>query len=296
MGRFLGKFALWAALYAGIWTGALSVAQSVSPELEKAEDLYRRTEYDQSLLQLKANHGSAAALNLAGRDYYMLGNFDKAVDAFEKSVKAEPGNSSYGHWLGRAWGRKAETAMAFRAPGYASKARQWFEKAAALDPRNREALSDLFEYYLEAPGFLGGGYDKALNVARQLAAIDPAEGYLAGAKLAEKKSDYAAAEQQLRRAIDAAPKQVDRTLALAKFLAKRGRQQESVAAFAQAEKIAPGAPQVWYAKADAFIKEKRNLDQAKQLLERYLRSSSITPDDPSRDDAQRLLKQTVSGA
>ena len=45
----------------------------------------------------------------------------------------------------------------FTATGLASKARQNFERAVQLDPQNREALSDLFEYYLEAPGFLGGG-------------------------------------------------------------------------------------------------------------------------------------------
>ena len=30
-----------------------------------------------------------------------------------------------------------------------------------LDPNNREAVANLFEYYLEAPGFLGGGVEKA---------------------------------------------------------------------------------------------------------------------------------------
>ena len=33
--------------------------------------------------------------------------------------------------------------------------------AAQLEPANPEILGDLLEYYLEAPGFLGGGFDKA---------------------------------------------------------------------------------------------------------------------------------------
>ena len=30
-----------------------------------------------------------------------------------------------------------------------------FERSVALDPSNREAVGDLFDYYLGAPGFLG---------------------------------------------------------------------------------------------------------------------------------------------
>ena len=81
----------------------------------------------------------------------------------EKAFNAQPSNADYALWLGRAYGRRAETSGPFTAPGFASKARQYFEKAARLNPRNLEALSDLFEYYLEAPGFLGGGMDKAQN-------------------------------------------------------------------------------------------------------------------------------------
>ena len=76
------------------------------------------------------------------------------------------------------------------APGFATKARQYFEKAAQLNPDNLDAQSDLFEYYLEAPGFLGGGFDKASATAAQIARINPAEGYWAQAKLAEKRKEF----------------------------------------------------------------------------------------------------------
>ena len=42
--------------------------------------------------------------------------------------------------------------------------------------------------------------------------------------------------------------------------------------------------------ADLYIKSKRNLEVAKQLLKQYL-SSELTPDDPSRSEAEKLLKQ-----
>ena len=101
----------------------------------------------------------AAVFDLIGKNYFMLADFKKASESYEKAVAADPSNSEYQHWLGRAYGRRAETSSPFTAPGLASKARQHFEKAVALNPRNQEAVSDLFEYYLEAPGFLGGGFD-----------------------------------------------------------------------------------------------------------------------------------------
>jgi tetratricopeptide (TPR) repeat protein len=272
-------------------------AQVTSPSSRaKAEDLYRRTEYQQSLSLLDLKSNDPAVKNLIGRDYFMLGNFKKATDYFQQAVEKDPTSSDNALWLGRTWGRRAETSNPFVALGYASKARQWLEKSLQLDENNRDALSDLFDYYLEAPGFLGGGYDKAQAIARKMADVDPAEGYFARAKLAEKRNEYETAEAQLRHAIETAPRQVGHVVNLAKFLANQGRAQESDALFAKAESMDPQAPGVWYAKADILIKQKRNLDEAKRLLEKYVQSSAITPDDPPKNDAQRLLKQVSGGA
>jgi len=96
-----------------------------------------------------------------GRNYYGQGEFKKATEVLEKAAALEPESSEICLWLGRAYGRRAETSSMLTAPGFATKARQFFERAAQLNPNNLDAQSDLFEYYLEAPGFLGGGFDKA---------------------------------------------------------------------------------------------------------------------------------------
>src|SRR5207249_9521914 len=116
------------------------------------------------------------------------------------------------------------------------------------------------------------------------------EGHWSQAKIAEKKKEYSGAEAQLRRAIEASPHQIGRFIDLARFLAKQGRFQEAEQSFARAEKIAPDAPKLMYAKADLYIKHGRNLNLAKDLLKRYL-SSSLTPDDPPRSQAEKLLNQ-----
>lgn len=259
--------------------------------LANAEDLYRRTDYQASLALLgQSGQQSAKSDILAGKDHFMLGDYKKAAAAFERALALEPANAECALWLGRSYGRRAETASPFTAPKYASKARAYFEKAVALDPHNPDALSDLFDYYLEAPGFMGGGYDKAERIAKEIAAADPAQGHVAEAKLAERRKEFDTAEEQLRRAIQEAPQQVGRLLDLARYLAKRGQVGASDAAFDRAEQLAPGSPKVAFARAQVYIQQRRNIDKARALLNRYLQSQ-LTPDDPSRTQAEKLLKE-----
>lgn len=262
---------------------------------KRAEELYQRTDYQASLSLLEGvSKPDGHTYCLIGKNYFMLGDYKKATDAFQKALALEPTNSVYAHWLGRGFGRRAETSSLLTAPMHASKARQYFEQAVALDPSNEEALNDLFDYYLQAPGFMGGGYDKAERVAERIAERNAAEGYFARAQLADKRKQFDTAEEQLRHAMELAPRQVGRVVDLAKYLAKRGRIQESEAAFDKAEQLEPGSPKVCFARARTYIEQRRNLDKAKVLLIKYLHSN-LTPDDPPREQAEKLLKQ-VPGA
>lgn len=263
--------------------------------LTKAEDLYIHTDYERSLALLDQHTSDSAEAFLIGRDYFMLGDFKKATEFLQKAILATPTNSDYMDWLGRAFGKRADTtANPLSAPGLASKARQAFEHAVELDPKNSEALSDLFDYYLEAPGFLGGGYDKASLVAEKISAVDPPEGYFARAKLAQKRQQLPAAEQHLRQAVAAAPHQVGHVIALAKLLANEGRMRESDDILKAAQNANPSVPRVWLARADILIRQKRDLEEAKNLLQKYMQAP-ITVDDPPKEEAVRLLKQ-VGGA
>ena len=120
------------------------------------------------------------------------------------------------------------------------------------------------------------------------------EGHWAQARLAEKKKEFSSAEQHLQRAADLAPQQAARLVDLARFLARQGRYQESDQSFRKAENIAPNSPQVMFARADTYIAQGRNLADARKLLQRYL-EAPLTPDDPPRAEAQKLLKKASGG-
>jgi tetratricopeptide (TPR) repeat protein len=264
--------------------------------LEQARQLYARTQYREAiqLLTPLSDSKDGRIQELIGKAWFMLADFKKAESAFEKAIAVNPDSSEYHHWLGKAYGRRAESSNPLSAPLLANKARKSFEMAVELDPKNIEAVNDLFSYYVEAPGFLGGGLDKAAKLAEtRIQPVDPVEYHYALAQLSERRKEFKTAELHFRRAFQLAPNSVGRAIDLANFLSKQGRLRESEAILAQAEKIAPKNPRLLFERANAYIKANQKLDEAKALLEQYLKSS-LSPDDPPRREAERLLKQAMS--
>jgi len=271
------------------------VATAADSQLAAARKLYNSTDFEQSLKVLQGiQPKDGPVYELMGRDYYMQGDYRRATESLEKAFAMEPSNAEYALWLGRAWGRRAETSSPFTAPMHASKARQYFEKSVQLNPSNLDAQSDLFEYYLEAPGFLGGGLDRAQATAERMTQISPADGQWAEAKLAEKRKESRSAEAHLRRAVELAPQQVGKLIELAHFLSKQGRYQEADQNFERAEKVAPNSPRLVFARASIYIEAHHNVDVACELLKRYM-NMDLQPDDPPKSEAAKLLRQVQGG-
>jgi Flp pilus assembly protein TadD len=88
---------------------------------------------------------------------------------------------------------------------------------------------------------------------------------------------------------------VGQVLNLARFLARRGRFEESDRVFQQAREMAPNSPRVLFARAETWIRTRRHPDEARALLKKYLTANDLTPDDPPRSEALQLLKK-VEGA
>ena len=122
--------------------------------------------------ELNGSPANAEAHNLLCRAYFTLEDWDRGISACERAVELEPGNSTYHLWLGRIYGEKADASSFITAAGLAKKVRTEFERAVQLSPQNVAARTDLAEFYLEAPGIVGGGQDKARNQAQTTVAGD----------------------------------------------------------------------------------------------------------------------------
>lgn len=224
----------------------------------------------------------ADAQNLLCRAYFMLDEWDRAIGACERARSLDPQRGRYHLWLGRAYGGKAEHAGFMSAAGLAKKVRGSFERAVELDPKDWEARADLADFYLDAPGIVGGGRDKAQAQADALMALNAGMGHLLQARIAAKGKDAATAEREYRAAIDASHSGARAWFELGYFLFHANRLDEMEQAFRKVESAAaeraPG-DRIPTDRSDALrdaasvlLRANRDLPLAVRLLRKYLAS------------------------
>jgi cytochrome c-type biogenesis protein CcmH/NrfG len=242
----------------------------------RADDAY-------ALLQpaLQANGQDAEAHQLLCRLSLQLERWDEAVSACEKAVALD-GSSSDNHlWYGRALGEKADRVSFIRAYGLAKRVKAEFETAVAVDPRNAEALSALGEYYAEAPAIVGGGKDKAEDVARRLDEIDRARAEELRGRIATGNKDVSAAEQHFRDAVGASSRSANYWMVLGSFYQKQHdipRMQQAIRSGLEAEG-ARGEPLV--DAAHLLLRADQDPQAAIRLLREYLASPEKSEDEPA---------------
>jgi tetratricopeptide (TPR) repeat protein len=217
----------------------------------------------------------AASFNFLCRAYFAVNNWDRAISACEKAVALEPNNSEYHLWLGRAYGEKADAANFFTAAGLAKKVRTEFERSVALDPNSAVARTDLAEFYLEAPGIVGGGQDKARAQADALLKLSPAKAHWVIGRIAEKNRDTTGAEKAYRAAVEASHGGGNAWLNLASFYRKTGRLDEMQDALKHAAAAPMDQPEVLVDAASNLLRANRDLPFATELLRRYLSTTTV---------------------
>ncbi len=210
-----------------------------------------------------------------------MGDWDRGIADCEKAVALDPNNSRYHMWLGRIYGEKADGSNFFSAASLAGKVRTEFEAAVRLDPNNVDARSDLGEFYLEAPGIVGGGRDKAEAQVQALAALDAAKAdYLKG-RIAEKKKDLAGAEKEYRNAIAATHGSALTWFNLALFFRHQERWNEMEEAIQQAVSAQMDRPEIIMESGEVLLRSGRNFPAAVEYLRRYLALSSKVEEAPA---------------
>ncbi len=273
------KFRAIIFVFAVLGAGTLALADDSAPALLADGRVDDAITHLQSKISSSPNN--AEAYNLLCRAHFSMGDWDPGIAACEKAVALDSGNSRYHMWLGRVYGEKADSANFMSAASLAGKVRTEFEAAVRLDPSNVDARSDLGEFYLEAPGIVGGGRDKAEVQIEALAALDPAKAdYLKG-RLAEKKKDPAAAEREYRSAIEASHGSALTWFNLALFFRHQQRWSEMEDAINHAVSAQLDRPEIIMESGEVLLRSGRNFPAAVQYLRRYLALSSKVEEAPA---------------
>lgn len=224
--------------------------------------------------QISQSPNDAFAHNLICRAYLSVGALDRGISACEKAVSLAPENSQYHLWLGRIYGVKADQSSWITAAGLAKHVRSEFETAVQLDPQSVDARSDLAEFYLEAPGIVGGGRDKAEKEADSLQSLDASRAHWLNGRIAEKKRDFAGAEAEYKKAIDVSHGSAAAWLNLGLFYRHRARwdEMEKTLLHVRGSPV-QDRPDALVDAAEVLLHAQRNLPEVVQLLQLYLNSS-----------------------
>jgi tetratricopeptide (TPR) repeat protein len=261
----------------------LILSSPITLAAQTPQDLLAAGRVDQALQTLEQqihNSPTAEAYNLLCRSHFELGAWDAGIPACEKAISLAPDNGIYHLWLGRIYGEKADRAGFLSAAGLAGKVRTEFERAVQLAPNNWEARTDLAEFYLEAPGVVGGGKDKARAQVELLAPLNPAMAHWVKARIAEKSKDLATAEQEYRAAINASHGGARAWLNLAGFYRHMNRFDEMEQALRTMESSPLDHPAALVDAAGMLLRAGRDYPMAIRFLRRYVASSTTVEEAP----------------
>ena len=233
---------------------------------------------------------------------------DGAVEHLERAVELAPQNADYHYGLGAAYGMKAQNAGFLKKAFLAPKVKREFEKTIELNPTHIDAHVGLAQYYMQAPGIMGGDTEKAWAEADIVIRLDEVRGRYFKAGLYATDKNMAEAEREIRTLITNRPKDGAAWRAAGYFYLRNDRPDDAVAAFQKYADIRPDTADSYSLLARAYIQKKepdKALAAAKKCLE--LDRGSISAiwsqaqafelkgqNGEARDNYQRLLSADLS--
>lgn len=184
-------------------------AEIAAGELEAARELFAALNYPEA----QAAYERLASVNPESFEVqFQLGELAlrrgdpaTAVIHLERAGRVDPMSARAQKRLGDAHGTVAVSAPLLSKFGHAKKTLVAYERAVALDPSYISGREALFEYYRQAPGFVGGGFDKAAEQAARIKALDATRGRIAFATLYVGEKKYAEALAQFDEVLATSP-------------------------------------------------------------------------------------------
>lgn len=239
--------------------------------IDQAKTLYEAKKYNEAKKILTAvksdNKQYGQAQYYLGRIAFDEKDYEAAEEFLEEAIETDDKVADYHYWMGSTLGNAVQDANVLKQGMIAPKIKEEFEKTVALDPKNMDAHWGLISFYTEAPGFMGGSYEKALVEAEAIKKLSVADGHRAYGSIYAKQEKYPEAEKEYQAAYKANPLY---TNPLVNFYLT-GKQYDK--AFAFLEEVVKAQPdnmliQYQIGRTSAITGQK--LDRGEQCLVKYL--------------------------
>jgi tetratricopeptide (TPR) repeat protein len=196
---------------------ALAAAETPSaPEaLVESGHFKRARAIVEPVLQKNPNDAEAAYLLSEIKQAY--GDLEAATTLAEKALSLDAKNARYHFQLAQLYGQAAQKAGIFKQLGLVHKFKSESETALSIDPNFLDAREGMMEFYLQAPGIIGGDRKKAQTTADEIGKINAVRGFLAQARLAQVAKDASAEEAARLKAVQADSHDYNAAVSLAGF-------------------------------------------------------------------------------
>ncbi len=173
-----------------------------SQDINSAKDLLQKNNLKEakSVLEklISNDKNNADAHFYLGQTLVRMKEYSDASDEFEEAVKINYNNAEYHFWLAQAYGMDAQTSSIFTQMRLAPKIKDEYLKTVQINPKHIGGRVGLINYYMVAPGIMGGSMEKAYQEANTLIGIDEKQGhYLLGA-VYNKDKNFTKAEEEFK--------------------------------------------------------------------------------------------------
>ncbi len=229
----------------------------------------------------------AEAQYYLGRISFDEKKYDDAEEFLEESVEVDNKVAEYHNWLGNTYGQIAQDANMLKKSSLAPKMRTEWETAVKLKPEYIDPRESLVQYYLQAPGFLGGGVDKAEETAKQIMKMNPARGHAQMGAIYVHEKKIAEAEKEYLEMVKIDPQTRAR---LGNFYLNQKMYDKSFALSEEALKKDPNDMVAMYVIGRTSAVSGTKLERGEECLKKYLQYTPKT-NEPSHAGATMRLAQ-----
>lgn len=199
------------------------------------------------------------------------GMADDAEDEIDEAIELNKHGAKYHLLRGQILGQQAMNANVVSQAFLAPKIKNAFLRASELDPSNIEAHIALYNYYIMAPGIMGGSEEKAIEQLNAIERLDAFRGCMVRASYYLRKKDSLKAESEFKKAIALGPEKAAGYKQLGYFYLNQKRFTEAYVHMKKYVELEPNNPDSHDSYADV-LKADGKYDQA---IEKYLHAISI---------------------
>lgn len=199
---------------------------------------------------------------------------DEAEEEIDEAIDLNDHVAKYHLLRGQILGQQAMDANIISQGFLAPKIKNAFLRASELEPSNIEARISLYNYYIMAPGIMGGSDEKAVAQIDAVEKVDAHRGHLLRANYFSRKKDSVSAEREIKKAISASPDKGSGYKQLGYFYLNQQRFSDAAVQMEKYIALEPKNPDAYDSAADVLRAERR-YDRA---IEKYLQALSVQED------------------